>query len=435
MPDAGTVLRGGSVVTPAGVIRADVHLAGERIAGVGMPLPAPEADQIDATGMLILPGLIDVHVHVREPGATEKEDWQTATRAALAGGVTAILDMPNNDPPTTSLERVQEKLALAAERAVCDFGVYLGATAENIGLAAQIAGTIAGLKIYLGSTTGGLLTDDWSLLYRHLRATPETLPIVVHAEDEQCLRAFAGSSPLDHNANRPPICAELAVQHVIAAARAAGRGAHIAHASTPEEVAAITAARRQVPGLTCEVCPHHLFLTADDAVRLGGWGKVNPPLRPAPLVARLWQALPQVDLVATDHAPHTPAQKQGDYAAAPAGFPGLESLLPLLLLAVREGRLTFPRLVELTAAAPARLFHLTGKGSVAPGYDADLLLLDPAAEQVVKVDKLQTKAKGTPFAGWTLPGSIRKLWRRGELVLNDGSLQVTPGSGRQVRLG
>ena len=433
MSDVGAVLRGGSVVTPAGVIRADVHLVGERIAGVGLPLPAVNAEQIDATDLLILPGLIDVHVHVREPGATEKEDWQTATRAALAGGVTTILDMPNNDPPTTTLEQVQEKLALAAERAVCDFGVYLGATAQNVGLAAQIAGTIAGLKIYLGSTTGGLLTDDWALLYRHLRATPETVPIVVHAEDEQCLRAFAGSSAVDHNANRPPICAELAVQHVRAAARAAGRGAHVAHVSTPEEVAAIAAARRHVPGLTCEVCPHHLFLTADDAVRLGGWGKVNPPLRPAPLVARLWQALPQVDLVATDHAPHTPAQKQGDYAAAPAGFPGLESLLPLLLLAVREGRLTLPRLVELTAAAPARLFHLAGKGVIAPGYDADLLLLDPAVETAVQPDELQTKARGTPFAGWTLPGRLRAVWRRGEVVLNDGNLQVAPGSGRQVR--
>jgi dihydroorotase len=341
--------------------------------------------------------------------------------------------MPNNDPPTTSLERVEEKLSLAADRAVCDFGVYLGATANNIGLAADLAGRIAGLKIYLGSTTGGLLTDDWSVLYRHLRATPTTLPIVVHAEDEQCLRAFAGSSPLDHNANRPPICAELAVQHVIAATRAAGRGAHVAHVSTPEEVAAITAARRHVPGLTCEVCPHHLFLTADDASRLGGWGKVNPPLRPELLVARLWQALPQVDLVATDHAPHTPAQKEGGYAEASAGFPGLETLLPLLLLAVREGRLTLPRLVELTAAAPARLFHLAGKGSIEPGYDADLVLLDPAAETVVDVDDLQTKAKGTPFAGWTLPGSIRKLWRRGELVMRDGALQVGVGGGRQVR--
>ncbi|HEV7216084.1 MAG TPA: amidohydrolase family protein, partial [Chloroflexota bacterium] len=225
MPDAGTVLRGGTVVTPAGAVRTDVHFVGGQIIGVGLPLAAPGADAIDATGLLILPGLIDVHVHVREPGAPEKEDWATATRAALAGGVTTILDMPNNDPPTTSLERVKEKLSLAADRAVCDFGVYLGATANNIGLAADLAGTIAGLKIYLGSTTGGLLTDDWSVLYRHLRATPTTLPIVVHAEDEQCLRAFAGSSPLDHNANRPPICAELAVQHVIAATRAAGRGA------------------------------------------------------------------------------------------------------------------------------------------------------------------------------------------------------------------
>ena len=432
--DAGTVIRGGSIVRPVGVARADVHIVGERIAAVGLPLDAPGAQLVDATGLLILPGLIDVHVHVREPGATDKEDWLTATRAALAGGVTTILDMPNNDPPTTSADRVDEKLALAAQRAVCDFGVYLGATAENVGLAADLSGTIAGLKIYLGSTTGSLLTDDWSVLYRHLRATPAGIPVVVHAEDEQCLRAFAGSSPIDHNLNRPPICAELAVAHVLAAVRAAGRGAHVAHVSTPEEVTAIAAARRYAPDLTCEVCPHHLFLNADDAIRLGGWGKVNPPLRPESLVSRLWQALPDVDLIATDHAPHTPAQKQCGYAAAPAGFPGLESLLPLLLLAVREGRLTLPRLVELTSAAPARLFRLSGKGRIAAGLDADLVLLDPAAETVVDAEHWETKAKCTPFAAWTLPGRIQGLWRRGERVIEGGVLQVTPGSGRRVQI-
>jgi dihydroorotase-like cyclic amidohydrolase len=167
---------------------------------------------------------------------------------------------------------------------------------------------------------------------------------------------------------------------------------------------------------------------------LGGWGKVNPPLRPSAQVARLWGALPYVDLVATDHAPHTAAQKQCGYPAAAAGFPGLESLLPLLLLAVREGWLTLPRLVELTAAAPARLFHLTGKGSIAPGHDADLVLLDPASETVVQPERLQTKAKGTPLATWSLPGRIKKLWRRGELCIDDGELQVTAGSGRAVRL-
>jgi dihydroorotase len=342
--------------------------------------------------------------------------------------------MPNNDPPTISADRVYEKLALAEQRAVCDFGVYLGATAENVGLAGELAGRIAGLKIYLGSTTGGLLLDDWSLLYHHLRATPANVPVVVHAEDEQCLRTFAGSSLVDHNQNRPPICAELAVAHVITAARAAGRGAHVAHVSTPEEVAAIAAARRSVPDLTCEVCPHHLFLTASDALRLGGWGKVNPPLRPESLVSRLWQALPAVDLIATDHAPHTSTQKQCGYAAAPAGFPGLESLLPLLLLAVREGRLTLPRLVELTSAAPARLFHLAGKGAIAAGLDADLVLLDPAAETVVDAERLETKARGTPFAAWTLPGRIEGLWRRGERVIEGGGLQVEPRSGRRVRL-
>lgn len=427
-----TLIRGGTVVTPEGATQADLLLADGRIAVVGSGLTASGATQVDADGLLVLPGLIDVHVHVREPGAVEKEDWESATRAALAGGVTTILDMPNNPLPTTTAERVREKLALARARALCDYGVYLGATAENIGLAASLGEAIAGVKVYLGSTTGSLLSDDWALLYAHLRATPPQIPVAVHAEDEQCLRAFAGASTDDHNRNRPPICAELAVAHALTAARAAGRGVHVAHASTAAEVHAVAAARRLLPGMSCEVCPHHLFLNAEDAVRLGGLGKVNPPLRPAAAVADLWRALPLVDLVATDHAPHTAAEKARPYATAPAGFPGLETLLPLLLLAAREGRLSLPRLVELVAAAPARIFGLSNKGRLAPGFDADVLLIDPAAAWTLSPEHLQSKAKATPFAGWTLPGAIPALWRRGELVLQHGRLQAAPGSGRQV---
>jgi dihydroorotase (multifunctional complex type) len=340
--------------------------------------------------------------------------------------------MPNNDPPTASADRIREKLALAQAGSRCDFGLYLGATADNVGLAAELAGLVAGLKVYLGSTTGSLLTDDWRLLYAHLRATPPELPVVVHAEDEQCLRAFAGSSPDDHDRNRPGICAELAVAHVIAAARAAGRGAHVAHVSTPAELATIAAARALVPDLTCEVCPHHLFLDAEDARRLGGWGKVNPPLRPRTDVDGLWKLLDVVDLVATDHAPHAPAEKALPFATAPAGFPGLETLLPLLLLGVEAGRLSLPRLVRLTAAAPARLYHLRRKGALAPGFDADLVALDPAADFTLEQQLLRTKAGWSPFAGWRLPGRVAAVWRRGEQVVAGGKLQAEPGSGRRV---
>lgn len=430
-----TLIRGATLASEHGDRQADILLDGERIAAVGPHLDARGAQVVDAAGLVALPGLIDVHVHVREPGAAAKEDWESATRAALAGGVTTLLDMPNNAPPTVSREAVREKLAIAARRALCDYGVYLGASADNVGLAAELAGEITGLKIYLGSTTGDLLTDDWGLLYRHLKATPSSLPVVVHAEDEQCLRAFRGSSPDDHDRNRPAICAELATLHVITAARAAGRGVHVAHVSTGEEVRIIAAARPDVPGLTCEVCPHHLYLTAEDAVRLGGWGKVNPPLRPAAVVQDLWAMLPLVDLVASDHAPHTAREKAQPYAVAPAGFPGLETTLPLLLLALRDGRLSLRRLEELAASAPARVFGLAGKGALRPGYDADVLLVDPGAQRPLDPAALQTKPRGTPFDGWTLPGAIRALWRRGELCVRDGAILAQPGSGRKVRRG
>ncbi len=433
MPDRSrTLISGGTVVAADGSRRLDVLVEGERIAAVGPRLDAVGAPRWDASGLVILPGLIDAHVHVREPGATAKEDWESASRAALAGGVTTILDMPNNDPPTIDAGRVREKLDLAKRSSVCDFGVYLGATASNVGLAARLSKEIVGLKIYLGSTTGSLLLDDWRLLYEHLRATPATMPVVVHAEDEECLKVFAGSSVDDHDRNRPGLCAELAVAHIIAAARAAGRGAHVAHVSTPAELRAIAAARAVVPDLTCEVCPHHLFLTADDAARLGGWGKVNPPLRPAADVLDLWTELGTVDLVATDHAPHTLQEKGQSFADAPSGFPGLETMLSLLLLGVKHGRVGLPRVASLTSAGPARLFRLQGKGVLAAGYDADIVAVDPAAQWQVEGHRLQTKSRWSPFDGWRLPGRPVSVWRRGEHVVDAGQVRASPGSGRPV---
>lgn len=420
------------VVAADGNRRLDVLIEGERIAAVGPSLDAAGALRWDASGLVIMPGLIDAHVHVREPGAAVKEDWESASRAALTGGVTTILDMPNNDPPTIDSGRVREKLDLAKRSSLCDFGVYLGATASNVGLAATLSDDIVGLKVYLGSTTGSLLMDNWRLLYEHLRATPATMPVVIHAEDEECLKVFAGSSADDHDRNRPGLCAELAVAHVIAAARAAGRGAHVAHVSTPCELRAIAAARAFVPDLTCEVCPHHLFLTAADAVRLGGWGKVNPPLRPAADVLELWAELATVDLVATDHAPHTLAEKGRSFVDAPSGFPGLETMLSLLLLGVQHGWVGLPRVAALTSAGPARLFRLQGKGKLAVGYDADIVALDPTAQWLVDGHRLQTKSRWSPFDGWRLPGRVVAVWRRGERVVDEGDIRASPGSGRPV---
>ncbi|MCL4543729.1 MAG: dihydroorotase family protein [Chloroflexi bacterium] len=429
-----TLIRNAQVITALSSERGDVLIQGERIVAAGAGLSAPGATIVDAAGLLLLPGLIDVHIHVREPGAVGKEDWTSATRAALAGGVTTIFDMPNNATPTVTAERVAGKLDIAARGAVCDYGVYLGATSKNVGLAARLGGEIAGLKIYLGSTTGSLLTDDWRLLYDHLRSTPEVIPVAVHAEDEQCLHAFQDTSASDHNRNRPPICAELAVHHVITAARAAGRGAHIAHVSTAREVSLIQQARQEGIPMTCEVCPHHLFLTSEDALLLGGWGKVNPPLREPGEVQALWEQLARVDIVATDHAPHRPEEKGHAYEQAPSGFPGLETLLPLMFLAVREGRLSLQHFVQLTSTGPANLFHTHRKGRIAPGYDADLVLVDLAATRVIRAGALQTKPNDTPFRGWHLPGRIIAVWRRGERVLTDGILTVEPGTGKPVAL-
>ncbi len=428
------LIRNARIVTPSAVTRGAVLITGTSITAVGSEIsPPPAATVVEANDLFLLPGLIDVHVHVRDPGAPEKEDWLSATRAALAAGITTICDMPNNTLPTISPQRLYEKREIASHSALCDYALYLGATADNIGLAAQLASDIAGLKIYLASTTGPLLVDDWQTLFQHLRHTPSAIPITIHAEDEECLRTFASVSSHDHNANRPPLCAELALYHVITAARAAHRGVHIAHVSTPHEITILTKARASGIPITCEICPHHLYLTSDDAERLGGWGKVNPPLRSPSDVTALWRLLPYIDLFATDHAPHRPSEKAQPYPFAPSGFSGLETLLPLLLLAVQEGRLRLTDIATMAAFRPAQIFHMHRKGLIAPGYHADLCLVDITQQQCIQPGTLHTKPNDTPFRNWFLPGKVLNVWRRGEQVVSNGHITATPGSGRPLR--
>ncbi|MBN2360765.1 MAG: amidohydrolase family protein [Deltaproteobacteria bacterium] len=347
-----------------------------------------------------LPGLIDVHVHMREPGGEHKEDWASGTAAALAGGFTAVLAMPNTRPPVVDEESFVQARAAARARARCDHAQYVGATSDNASALAPLAEQAAGLKIYLDPSYGPLRVDRLGPLHQHFAAWPGGRPIAVHAEG-------------------------AAVATAVGLAAATGRPLHLCHVSRREEIALVRAAKERGLPVTCEVTPHNLFLSERDARAIGrGLCEVRPPLATPADCAALWDNLDVIDCFATDHAPHTYAEKTG--AQPPPGFPGLETALPLLLNAVREGRLGLEDLVARLHHNPRRIFGLP----LPPDTFVDV---DLAAAVELGSEPLQTRAGWTPFAGLKVRGRVRRVVVRGREAFRDGEILALPGSGRDLR--
>jgi len=345
-----------------------------------------------------LPGLIDVHVHLREPGGEQKEDMASGSAAALNGGVTMLLDMPNTYPPVVDGAALALKRQLAGQKALCDVGFYVGATETNARETADLAGQTVGLKVYLDQTYGPLRMRNLAALLAHFRTWPAGRPIAVHAEG-------------------------LSAAIAIGLARSFGRRLHLCHVSLAEEIALVRAAKESGAALTCEVTPHHLILIDTDIGRLGPYGLMRPPLASASDRAALWANLDVVDCIATDHAPHTRAEKESD--SPPPGVPGLETMLPLLLTAVAEGRLTLERLVELTHTAPRRIFGLPAQPDTWVEVDMDALC--PLLSR-----ELHTRCGWTPFEGWPVRGRVQRVALRGQVAMKDGEIEAKPGWGRVV---
>lgn len=419
-----TLIRNGTLITPQEVSKKDILIKEEAIAAVGPELQAPpDARIVDADGLLVFPGLIDPHVHLREPGGEHKEDFLSGTHAALAGGFTTVLAMPNTHPALTDRETLAQAQALAASKIVCDTGFFAGATADNAEQAAKLGGVV-GLKIYMGSSTGSLLVADLAGQATHFERYSGV--VAVHAEDEEAVAHFAKLGQ-----RRPPICASLAVSRAIALAERFGTRLHICHVSTAHELALIRDAKARGVKVTCEVTPHHLFLAAEDETRLGTLGQMNPPLRTQKDVDALWENLDIVDSIATDHAPHTLEEKHGP--TPPAGVPGLETALPLILTAVYEGRLPMTEIARLMAQDPALIFGLERKGNVASGYDADLALVDAKAEWVIGEHLLQTKCGWSPFDGHKVKGQVHHVFLRGREVYASGKIIAESGCGQIIK--
>ena len=377
----------------------DVRIAGERVAALDENLP-PGADEqvVDATDRLLLPGMIDVHVHFRQPGDPHKETWVTGSRSAAAGGVTTVVDQPNTSPPTVTGAAVDEKLRLASESLV-DFGVNGGVTDEWDPDSLFSQPLFALGEVFLADSTGNMGIDADLFADAVERATAEDVTVTVHAEDADLFDQSARErDDADAWSAYRTAAAEIAaVERACDVAEAVDAHIHVAHTSTPGGID--EAADR---GMTCEVTPHHLFLSRDDLPELGTFGRMNPPLRSEERRQAVFDRIVDgtVDVVATDHAPHTRQEKDASIWDAPSGVPGVETALPLLLAAARDGELTYERVRDLTSANPADVFNLPDKGRVEPGRDADLVLVDPDTTRKIRGRDLHTSVDWTPFEGW-----------------------------------
>jgi dihydroorotase len=430
------LLKGGVVVNQDGRGPCDVAILNGRIAGLGT-FAADQAEQcLDCRGLTILPGVIDTQVHFREPGAEHKEDLETGSRAAVLGGVTAVLEMPNTKPATTSAEALADKVARAHHRMHCDFGFWVGATASNVAeLAAleRLPGA-AGVKVFVGSSTGDLLVDDEATLAQILAVINQRAAF--HCEDEARLRDRLGEQvagdPASHASWRDENAALLATARIVRLARAANKPVHILHVSSAKEMRFLA---NQKDIASVEVTPHHLTLAAPDAyARLGTLAQMNPPVRDESHREALWRGVADgvADILGSDHAPHTLAEKAKPYPQSPSGMPGVQTLVPVMLDHVAHGRLSLERFVDMTSAGPARLFGFRGKGRLAVGYDADLTVVDLRKRMTISNDWVASRAGWTPYASKSVQGWPVGTVVRGHRVVWEGAL-VNPSCGEAIR--
>ena len=412
---------------------AEIAVDGERITKIGKIIGTGEYDTvIDARGALVLPGAIDVHVHFRDPGMKKKEDWFTGSCAAAAGGVTTVIDHPNTIPPTVDRNSFRLKKK-AAKKSIIDYGINAGVTGNVSHLKElwELGSTSFG-EIFMAESTGGLNINNITLK-KALDVTGDLGAIAcIHAEDEESRKMFVhmlkgNLDPASYSKSRPVLSEKIAVETAIKLA-SNNTKLHFCHISAHESLETIRKAKVDNKNITCEVTPHHLFLSIKDWKRLGTLGKMNPPLRDFHAQQSLWKGVNDgtIDILASDHAPHLESEKAVDIWTAPAGVPGVETLMPLMLNAIKRNLLTLKRLIEMTAVNPARIFHLR-KGMLAPGFDADMIILGETSE--IRREKMHSKAGWTPYNGMEGIFPIITL-SRGEIIFEEGQIIAKRGRGR-----
>ncbi|WP_363350267.1 dihydroorotase [Methylocystis echinoides] len=429
------ILSGGTLVNQDGEGRRDLGVRHGKIAEIGDLSRAAAAERIDCTGLHILPGVVDTQVHFREPGLSHKEDLESGSRSAVMGGVTAVFEMPNTNPLTADATQLADKVARGTGRMHCDFAFWVGGTHQNAKDLAELERLpgAAGVKVFMGSSTGSLLIADDAGIAEVLSHTRRR--VAFHSEDEERLNERKSlrvdGDPASHPVWRDVETALRSTRRLLAIAQEKRALIHVLHVTTAEEIE-LLAAHKDLASV--EVTPNHLVLDAEAYGRIGTLAQMNPPVREARHRDALWEGLRQgvVDVIGSDHAPHTLEEKAQPYPKSPSGMTGVQTLVPLLLNAVNEGRLTLARFVDLTSAGPLRLFGMAGKGRVAKGYDADLTIVDMKRRETIRNEWVASRVGWTPFHGVTVAGWPVGTIVRGAKVMWEGEL-VTPSTGRPVR--
>ncbi len=430
------LIRGGTVVNHDGIGSRDIGVRAGRIEAIGQLGNASAPEIIEARGLHVLPGVIDSQVHFREPGLEHKEDLESGSRAAVAGGVTCVFEMPNTKPLTTTAETLADKVRRAHHRMFCDFAFYVGGTRENIGdipALENLEGS-AGIKVFMGSSTGDLLVDDETSLDHIIAALSRRAAF--HAEDEDRLKERMHlrrpGDPSSHPEWRDEQAALIATTRLVRLAEKHKKRVHVLHISSATEMAFL-ADHKQFA--TVEVTPHHLTLAAPDCYeRLGTYVQMNPPVRDERHRAAIWAALANgiVDVLGSDHAPHTRAEKDVAYPQSHSGMTGVQTLLPVMLDHVNAGRLSLERLVDLTAHGPQRIFNIVGKGRIAVGYDADFSIVDLKRREKITNAWIKSRCGWTPYDGVTVTGWAVGTIVRGRRAMWEGEI-ARQADGEPVR--
>lgn len=429
------VIKGGTVVNHDGVGVRDVGISGGRIAAIGNLAAAQGGAVIDAKGLHVLPGVIDSQVHFREPGLEHKEDLESGSRGAVLGGVTAVFEMPNTKPLTTTAERLADKVARARNRMFCDFAFYVGGTRENIDdipMLEKLEGS-AGIKVFMGSSTGDLLVDDESSLDRIIGAISRRAAF--HSEDEarliERMHVRRAGDPASHPEWRDEEAAMISTRRLVRLAEKHKRRVHVLHVSTAAEMAFLA---EHKDWASVEVTPHHLTLVAPECYEtLGTYAQMNPPVRDERHRQAIWEGLASgvVDVLGSDHAPHTREEKDHAYPASHSGMTGVQTLVPVMLDHVANGRLSIERFVDLTSHGPQRLFGIRGKGRIAVGYDADFTIVDLQRQETITDEQVASRAGWTPYHGKRVTGWPVGTIVRGRRVMWDGEI-IGPAHGAPV---
>jgi dihydroorotase len=430
------ILKGGTVVNHDGAGLRDLGIRDGRFAAIGDLSRASAREVIDCKGLHLLPGVIDSHTHMREPGLTHKEDLESGSRGAVLGGVTAVFEMPNTNPPTIDAAAIADKVKRGHHRMHCDFAFYVGATRENtkdLGELEMLPG-VAGVKVFMGSSTGSLLIEDDEGVRAVLKAIRRRAAF--HSEDEYRLRERMGEridgDPRSHPVWRDATAALMCTQRLIALAHETGKRVHVLHVTSRDEMEFL-AGHKDVASAECT--PHHLTMVAPEAYEKHGvYAQINPPIRDASHRDGLWRGIAQgvVDTLGSDHSPHTIAEKSQPYPKAHSGITGVQTYVPIMLDHVNAGRLTLQRFVDLSSAGPARVFGIAAKGRIAAGYDADLTVVDLKRRETITNKWIASRAGWTTYDGVSVTGWPVGTLVRGRKVMWDGSV-IEAEQGEPVR--